>query len=142
MKISTKGRYALRMMIELARNYESGYMSIREVSKRQNISVKYLEQITAALTKAGFLESTRGPKGGHRLVRKPSDYTVGDILRVTEGDLAPISCLQDSPNRCPRAAECTTLSFWEGLYKAITDYCDSVTLEDIAGSDSSYNYFI
>ena len=142
MKISTKGRYALRMMIELARNYESGYMSIREVSKRQNISVKYLEQITAALTKAGFLESTRGPKGGHRLVRKPSDYTVGDILRVTEGDLAPISCLQDSPNRCPRAAECTTLSFWEGLYKTITDYCDSVTLEDIAGSDSSYNYFI
>ena len=142
MKISTKGRYALRMMIELARNYESGYMSIREVSKRQSISVKYLEQITAALTKAGFLESTRGPKGGHRLVKKPSDYTVGDILRVTEGDLAPISCLQDSPNRCPRAAECTTLAFWEGLYKAITDYCDSVTLEDIAGSDSSYNYFI
>lgn len=142
MKISTKGRYALRMMIELARNYDSGYMSIREVSKRQNISVKYLEQITAALTKAGFLESIRGPKGGHRLIRKPSDYTVGDILRVTEGNLAPISCLQDSPNRCPRSSECTTLSFWEGLYKAITDYCDSVTLEDIAGSDSSYNYFI
>lgn len=142
MKISTKGRYALRMMIELARNYDSGYMSIREVSKRQNISVKYLEQITAALTKAGFLESIRGPKGGHRLIKKPSDYTVGDILRVTEGNLAPISCLQDSPNRCPRSSECTTLSFWEGLYKAITDYCDSVTLEDIAGSDSSYNYFI
>ena len=130
-------------MVELANNRSGSYMSIREISKKQQISVKYLEQITTMLSKAGFLESTRGPRGGHRLKRKPEDYTVGEILAVTEGTLAPIPCLEDNPNQCPRAQECTTLSFWEGMYEVISDYVNSKTLADLAEEEnSSFNYVI
>lgn len=131
MKVSTKGRYALRMMVDLAL-YDTGeFISLKDVAKRQDVSMKYLEQIVSQLTKSSFLHSVRGPQGGYRLARHPSEYTAGDILRATEGNLAPVSCLAVEPNHCPRANRCETLSFWEGLNRTINDYMDSVTLYDL-----------
>ena len=133
MKISTKGRYALRMMVDLAVN-DSGngdYISLRDVAERQEISMKYMEQIVSLLTKGGFLYSVRGPQGGYKLARRPEAYTAGDILRVTEGNLVPVICVTSSPNRCPRADTCPTLDFWDGLHKTVLDYVDSVTLADL-----------
>lgn len=132
MKISTKGRYALRFMLDLALYGEGRYLPLKEVSARQEISPKYLEQIVAQFGKMGFLESVRGPQGGYRLARDPRDYTVGEILRCSEGSLAPIACLEYPVNTCPRQAVCGTLSFWKGFQKVIDDYVDSVTLEDLA----------
>jgi Rrf2 family protein len=103
MKISTKGRYALRMMLDIAQNNTGEPVSIRDISERQNISVKYLEQIVSALVRAGYLRSIRGPQGGYLLAKKPSEYTAGDILRVTEGNLHPVDCLVNDVNDCPRA---------------------------------------
>ena len=143
MKISTKGRYALRLMIDLAKNYDGKYITLKEVSKRQEISIKYLEQIKTQLCRAEYLISVRGPKGGYKLSKKPKNYTVGDILRVTEGSLAPIACLEDEKNSCTRCGACATLEFWKGLYKVIEDYVNSVTLEDlIKNSDENLNYSI
>lgn len=143
MKISTKGRYALRLMIDLAKNYEGNYITLKEVSKRQEISIKYLEQITTQLCKADYLTSVRGPKGGYKLSKEPKNYTAGDILRVTEGSLAPIACLENEKNSCQRCGFCSTLEFWKGLYKVIEDYVDSVTLEDlIKNGEESLNYNI
>lgn len=131
MKVSTKGRYALRMMVDLAM-YDTGeFISLKDVAKRQEVSMKYMEQIVSQLTKSGFLHSVRGPQGGYRLARQPRDYTVGDILRATEGSLAPVSCLAIEPNPCPRAGRCETLGFWEGLNRAINDYVDNVSLQDL-----------
>ncbi len=132
MKISTKGRYAVRMMLDLTLHNTGEYISLKDISKRQEITVKYLEQIVTALTKTGFLRSQRGNNGGYRLARAPKDYTIGDILRATEGSLVPVACLEDEPNQCNRSAECVTLPFWQGLAKVINDYVDSVTLEDLA----------
>ena len=112
MKISTKGRYALRLMADIGAHDQSGCVSLRDVAARQEISVKYLEQIAGMLTKAGFLYSERGAQGGYRLSRAPEEYTVGSILRLTEGDLAPVACLEGPENRCRRCGECTTLDFW------------------------------
>lgn len=131
MKISTKGRYALRLMVDLAVYDQGSYISLRDVAERQDVSMKYMEQIVSQLTKSGFLHSVRGPQGGYRLARLPGEYTVGDILRVTEGSLAPVSCLGVEQNPCPRADGCVTLTFWEGLYQRINDYVDSVTLEQL-----------
>ena len=131
MKISTKGRYALRMLADLALHQEEGFVSLKEVAERQNISKKYLEQIVPMLTKGGMLRTNRGNKGGYMLADKPSDHTVGDVLRATEGSLAPVACLDFEPNECPRVADCFTLYIWEGLYKTVTDYLDSITLQDI-----------
>ena len=131
MKISTKGRYALRLMVDLSLFNSDEYISLREVAERQNISMKYLEQIVSQLTKAGYLQSVRGPQGGYRLTRSPSQYTLGEILRVMEGSIAPVACLETVPNPCPRAANCTTLPVWEGLYRQIAEYVDSITLEDV-----------
>ena len=122
MKISTKGRYALRLMIDLAQHDAGGYIPLRDISKRQQISAKYLEQIVVQLSRAGFVISTRGAQGGYQLARHPSEYTVGDILRITEGSLAPVACLEHEPVDCPRVDECITLSFWRGLYDAINNY--------------------
>lgn len=135
MKISTKGRYALRLMIDLAQRGENQFVSLRDVSSRQEISIKYLEQITNQLIKAGLLKSVRGPSGGYKLSKEASEYTVGDILRVTEGNLAPVACLEDTVNLCGRRETCATLGFWEGLYDVINAYVDSVTLEEIAKKD-------
>ncbi len=129
MKISTKGRYALRIMVDIAENSKNSIVSISGISNRQEISNKYLEQIISKLVKAGFLESSRGQTGGYRLTKKPNEYTVGDILRVSEGNLAPLKCLYDY--KCSRQEGCSTYSFWEGLDKAINNYADSITLEDL-----------
>jgi len=134
MKFSTKGRYALRLMIDLAQNGGDDFISLKDVSKRQGISVKYLEQIIASLCKAGFVKSIRGVGGGYKLSKSPSEYTVGSILRVTEGCLAPVACLEDEENHCPRSESCPTLPFWQGLYKTILEYADSFTLADLAGN--------
>ena len=131
MKISTKGRYALRLMLDLAACPEDEYISLKDISARQGISMKYLEQIVSLLCRAGFIKSLRGPQGGYRLARKPSEYTAGQILRVTEGDLSPTACLQDEENLCPRAEGCPTLKFWAGLAEAVNHYVDSVTLADL-----------
>jgi Rrf2 family protein len=130
MKISTKGRYALSIMIDLAINDNGNFISLKDIANRQGISNKYLEQIIAMLNKAGYLETARGNNGGYKLAKKTSEYTVGDILRATEGDLAPIVCLMEDGS-CDKKAACRTYSFWEGLDKVINDYVDSKTLEDI-----------
>ncbi len=135
MKISTKGRYALRLMIDLAHNGE-GFVSLKDIAERQEISVKYLEQIVTVLCRIGFLKSLRGSQGGYKLAKSPNDYTVGDILRVTEGDLAPVACLDDEHNQCGRFACCSTIDFWQGLYDVVNKYVDSVTLADLLKSHS------
>ena len=130
MKISTKGRYALLLMLDLAAQKEGEYVSLKDVSTRQAVSMKYLEQIVAQLCRAGYLRSLRGPQGGYRLSRKLEDYSVGDILRAMEGDLSPIACLQDELNACPNAPDCPTLPFWQGLYDVVNDYVNHATLAD------------
>lgn len=130
MKISTKGRYALRVMTDLAINSNGKYISLKDIAKRQEISNKYLEQIISLLNKAGYLETARGYMGGYKLARTPKEYTIGDILRATEGDLAPIYCLTDEGN-CNKKLDCRTYSFWKGLDDVINEYVDSKTLEDL-----------
>ena len=131
MKISTKGRYALRMMIDIAEQGNGERVSIKEISERQNISTKYLEQIVTNLTRAGLLRSERGSQGGYMLTKASDQYTIGQILRSIEGKLAPVACLEDEVNQCERVEVCRTLDFWKGLYKVIDDYVDSVTLQDL-----------
>lgn len=131
MKISTKGRYALRLMIDLATNQNDGYVALKDIAKRQNLSKKYLEQIVPLLNKSNFLLTNRGFQGGYKLSRKPSEYTVGDILRITEGNLAPVSCLEQNPNLCPNANSCSTLYIWQGLNDVIVNYLDGISLQDI-----------
>lgn len=131
MKISTKGRYALRMMLDLAEHQGNGYIALKDIAERQNVSKKYLEQIVPILNKADILNTNRGYQGGYRLARTPDQYTVGDILRITEGSISPVACLDKNPVECERAAECATLPVWQGLYKVITDYLDGITLQDI-----------
>ena len=142
MKISTKGRYALRLMIDLAQHDAAGYIPLRDISKRQEISAKYLEQIVVQLSRAGLVTSTRGAQGGYQLARHPSEYTVGEILRITEGSLAPVACLEHDPVECARAEDCITLDFWRGLYDAVNRYVDSVTLEDLVSSGKTLNFSI
>lgn len=131
MKISTKGRYALRMMLDLAEHQGDGYIALKDIAERQNVSKKYLEQIVPILNKADILNTNRGYQGGYRLARTPDQYTVGDILRITEGSISPVACLDKNPVECERAAECATLPVWQGLYKVIADYLDGITLQDI-----------
>ena len=131
MQISTKGRYALRLMIDLAQQDVGIYVPLRDISKRQEISAKYLEQIVVQLSRAGFVRSTRGAQGGYQLAKTPNEYTVGDILRITEGSLAPVACLENDPIECDRAGECITLDFWRGLFDVINAYVDATTLEDL-----------
>ena len=137
MKISTKGRYALRMMLDLALHAEDGFISLKDTAQQQEVSKKYLEQIIPLLNRSGFLRTSRGYQGGYMLVEPPSKYTVGEILRLTEGSLAPVSCLDFEVNDCLRQAECLTLPIWKGLYKAVTDYLDGITLQDIIDESDS-----
>ena len=129
MKISTKGRYALIVMIDLATNNNGEFISLTDIANRQGISNKYLEQIVSMLNKAGYLQTSRGNNGGYKLSKKPEEYKVGDILRATEGDLAPIVCLTEE-GHCDKQNKCATYWFWEGLDKVINDYIDSKTLAD------------
>lgn len=131
MKISTKGRYALRLMLDLALNNTGEPVRIKDIASRQEISDKYLEQIISVLNKAGYVRSLRGPQGGYRLVKDPKEYSVGMILRLTEGNLAPVACLEDEENQCSRQDECATLILWEKLYDAIKDVVDKYTLADL-----------
>lgn len=131
MKISTKGRYALRMLLDLAEHNTGGFIALKDIAERQGISKKYLEQIVPLLNKSDFLQTNRGFQGGYKLAKSPDKYTVGDILRITEGSLAPVACLAHQPNLCERQAECATLPVWEGLFRVINEYLDGITLQDI-----------
>ncbi len=138
MYISTKGRYALRLMLDLAENKDSEQnIPLKKVAERQDISLKYLEQIITSLCKAGFVKSIRGAQGGYRLAGEPEDYTVAMILSLTEGSLAPISCLEDEKNQCPRAEYCPTLFVWEKLYASMKETLDGITLKDIIEHEKS-----
>lgn len=128
MKISTKGRYALRLMLDLAIHNEDSPVRIKDIAARQDISDKYLEQIISGLNKAGYVKSIRGPQGGYKLAKDPSCYTVGMILRLTEGSLAPVACLDDEVNRCDRQESCATLELWKQLDTAIKSVVDTITL--------------
>lgn len=144
MKISTKGRYALRLMLDIAAHDSGEPVRIKEIASRQEISAKYLEQIVAILSKAGYVKSIRGPQGGYRLTRKPEEYSLGDILRLTEGSLAPVECLEGETNQCPRAGDCITLLFWKKLDKAIREVAEGYTLEDLLTwqNQAGNNYII
>jgi Rrf2 family protein len=131
MKISTKGRYALRMLLDLAERQDEGFISLKEIAERQNISKQYLEQIVTLLNTSNILRANRGKQGGYMLAKEPSRYTVGQILRITEGSLAPIACLEDEVNQCERASTCITLPMWTGLYQVMIDYLEGITLQDI-----------
>ena len=131
MKISTKGRYALRLLLDLAENQGDGYVALKDAAQRQEISKKYLEQIVPVLSREGFLQASRGFQGGYRLARLPEQYTAAEILRATEGSLEPVACLDQSPELCPRSRDCATLPLWEGLSRVIREYLESVTLQDL-----------
>ena len=131
MKISTKGRYSLRMLIDLAEHKNSGFISLNDISQRQGISKKYLEQLVTLLSRPDILRTNRGNKGGYMLAKEPNEYTVGQILRITERGLSPVACLEDNPNQCKRSNFCKTLPMWEGLQNVIDEYLDGITLQDI-----------
>ena len=139
MMVSTKGRYALRLMVDLALHDNGKFIALKDVSARQKISIKYLEQIVTPLARVGLVKSERGSQGGYRLTKAPADYTAGEILRAIEGSVAPIPCLGSETNECPMSDQCFTLPFWSGLDDVINQYIDSVTLEQLAQSLSSAN---
>lgn len=131
MKISTKGRYAVRVMTDLALHDTGQYCKVKEIAKRQGISEKYLEQIIAVLNKAGYVKSVRGAKGGYRIAKDPKEVTVGMILRLTEGTLAPVACLEKEADECCRCSICETLGVWKDLQEAINRVVDGVTIADL-----------
>ena len=132
MKISTKGRYALRVMLDIQSQGPDRVVPLKEIAARQGITLKYLEQIVPALCRAGLLRSTRGTSGGYRLAVSPETCRIGDILRAVEGKLSPVACLDGDENLCPRRDSCPSVGFWEGLHTVINTYIDSVTLADLA----------
>ncbi len=131
MKISTKGRYALRMLLDLAEHQNCGYIALKDIAERQNISKKYLEQIIPIFNKSNILKTVRGSQGGYQLSKTPDKYTVGDILRLTEVSLAPVSCAEGESEECERSTDCAMLPVWQGLYRTINEYLDGITLQDI-----------
>ena len=131
MKISTRGRYALRLMMDIAMNGKEEPVRIKDIARRQEISEKYLEQIVSVLNKAGFVKSSRGPQGGYRLMRAPQEYTAGSILCLIEGSLAPVACMDMEENDCPRHERCATLLLWQKLHEAMQDVIDHVSLADL-----------
>ena len=142
MLVSTKGRYALRVMIDLAEHSSGGYIPLRDIAERQDISEKYLESIVVLLSKAGLLEGLRGKGGGYKLTRRPEQYTAGSILKVTEGTLAPVACLEDRANSCPRASECRTLPMWEKLNSQLEQFFEGVTIADLMKKDAGGDFVI
>ena len=133
MMISTKGRYALRVMIDLAENQKDGYLPLKEIAERQEISEKYLENILKTLVRHKLLAGLRGKGGGYRLTRSPEEYTVGTILRLTEGTLAPVACLEEGAKECPRRGDCRTVPMWEKLSFLVNSYLDGITVADLMG---------
>ena len=142
MLISTKGRYALRVMIDLVEHQSEGYVPLKEIAERQEISEKYLESIIKILVKAKLLDGLRGKGGGYKLTKAPEQYTAGAILRLTEESLAPVACLEDGAAPCTRAAECRTLPMWQGLDKVINEYLDSILLSDLVQPDSAGDNYV
>ncbi len=133
--ISTRGRYALRVMIDIAENGNGGYIPLNDIARRQGISEKYLESILVILTRGNLLSGLRGKGGGYKLTRSPSEYTAKSILSLTEGSLAPVACLKEGADVCARSGECKTLPLWTGLNRVINEYLESVTLSDLMGAD-------
>ncbi|MGE5493712.1 MAG: RrF2 family transcriptional regulator [Burkholderiales bacterium] len=131
MKISTRGRYALRLMLELAMAPEGEYTTIKSIAERQEISEKYLEQIITSLSRAGYVKSARGAQGGYKLAKPAEEYTVGMILRTIEGNLVPVACMEDEPNQCPRSTQCVTLDIWKQINDAVNNVIDNITLADL-----------
>ena len=142
MLISTKGRYALRVMIDLAEHQTEAFITLKGIAQRQEISEKYLESIIRMLVKARVLESLRGKGGGYRLKKAPDQYTVGSILRLTEDSLAPVSCLEANAESCPRAGSCRTLPLWQGLDRVIHEYLQSVTIADLMRQGSAGDDYV
>jgi Rrf2 family protein len=144
MIVSTKGRYALRVMIDLAEHRSERYVPLKEVAERQEISEKYLENILKVLVQNGFLSGLRGKGGGYRLTRSPEEYTVGEILYLTEGSLAPVACLDPTSNNsiCTRMSECRTYEMWKGLDKLIQDYFSHITLADLMAQGQAGNDYV
>lgn len=142
MIVSTKGRYALRVMIDLAEHQSEKYMPLKEIAARQGISEKYLENILKALVQNGLLQGLRGKGGGYRLTRPTDQYRISDILLLTEGNLAPVTCLEPGAAACSRLAECRTYEMWRGLNEVIRDYLDKITLADLARPAQSGDDYI
>ncbi len=140
MKISTKSRYALRMLLDLAEHKNEGFIALKDIATRQNISKKYLEQIIPLLNRSDILQASRGNQGGYKLAKSPSEYTVGAILRITEGSISMISCLDTTPNTCENIENCMTLDVWKGLNDIVKEYLDSITLQDILDKHKDKNY--
>ena len=140
--ISTKGRYSVRILLDLAEHRGGGYIPMKEVAARQDISLKYIERLMPALKSAGLIDSVHGAGGGYRLTREPEDYTLWEILTLAEGDLAPVSCLQQNAPPCQRAAECRTLPVWQGYYDVTRSYFSGITLADLMNTPQGGNYVI
>ena len=142
MMISTRGRYALRVLIDLAEHNDGKYIPMKDVAERQGLSLKYLERILPVLTKNKLVIGVHGKGGGYRLGRNPEEYKVGEILRFTEGNLAPVSCLECDAEPCGRASECRTLKMWQGFFKLTNEYFDSITIADLMKTDVAHDYII
>lgn len=142
MMVSTKGRYALRVLIDLAEHNDGNFIPMKDVAERQGISLKYLERILPVLTKNKFIVGLQGKGGGYRLSRNPEEYTVGDILRLTEGTIAPVSCLEAGAEPCKRAAQCRTLKMWTDFYKLTNDFFDNITIADLMQTNTENDYVI
>jgi Rrf2 family protein len=140
LKISTRGRYAIRLMLDLALSDAEHYVTIKTISERQDISSKYLEQIISILSRAGYVKSVRGAQGGYKLSRPAAEYTLGMILRLIEGSLVPVACMDDNPNMCPRSETCVTLDVWKRIDAAVSDVVDNITLADLAAKERSMSY--
>ena len=142
MLISTKGRYALRVMVDLAEHQGEGFIPLKNIAQRQEISEKYLEAIIKLLVKAKLLNGLRGKGGGYQMTKPPEQYTVGEILRLTEESLAPVTCVGAGSAACPRAVECRTLPVWQGLDRVISEYLDSITVADLMQHGDAGNDYV
>lgn len=142
MKISTRGRYAIRVLIDLAEHNNGEYIPLMDIARRQGISEKYLEAIVSVLSKNEFVISLRGKGGGYQLARRPEEYTIRSILLLTEGALAPVACLEKKPNNCEYYEECKTIKMWEGLEKLINDYFEKITIADLVNQKPSIDNYV
>lgn len=142
MLVSTRGRYAIRVMIDLAEHMNGKYIPMKEIADRQDVSLKYMTKIMQALTKSGMLDGQHGKGGGYKLNRDPEEYHVGDILRLTEGTLAPVACIDETDCKCDRSFECRTRPMWNELDKLISEYLDGITIADLMEGDTADNYVI
>lgn len=142
MLVSTRGRYAIRVMIDLAEHMNGKYIPMKEIADRQDVSLKYMTKIMQALTKSGMLDGQHGKGGGYKLNRDPEEYRVGDILRLTEGTLAPVACIDETYCKCDRSFECRTRPMWNELDKLISEYLDGITIADLMEGNAADNYVI